>query len=119
MRSEYVDASQEHGSGEHRLCSVSELSAVGEVEGFTAGSIEIAVFNVGGQYFAAINTCSHEWSPLTDGYIDNGARFDIRTGAALCLPAHMPLMSCAIRIEHDDVFVTLPAGHQAVSPNSS
>lgn len=102
---------------EFRICAVAELPDEEDVAGFLAGDIEVAVFNVDGEFAATVNTCSHEWSPLTDGYVEgavvecafHGARFDIRSGRALCLPASRPLAVCQLRISGDDVYVTLPA----------
>ncbi len=55
----------------------------------------IAVFNVDGKYYAIGDVCTHDGGPLGDGELDgyqiicprHGARFDIRSGKALILPA--------------------------------
>ena len=73
----------------------------------------VAVFNVDGEFFATADTCSHDESSLSDGYIDDDivecayhfAKFCIRTGAVLSLPATRPLRSYAVKVEDGDVFV--------------
>src|SRR5580765_2605626 len=60
---------------------------------------EIAVFNVAGQYYAMADVCTHDGGPLAEGTIEgpvvecprHGARFDIRTGAVLAMPATAPV----------------------------
>ncbi|MCB0206575.1 MAG: non-heme iron oxygenase ferredoxin subunit [Anaerolineae bacterium] len=62
---------------------------------------EIAVFNVDDQQFYAVDDiCSHDGGPLAEGEVVNtyeiecprhGARFDMRTGQALCMPAFEPI----------------------------
>lgn len=55
----------------------------------------IALFNVSGQYYAIGDICTHDDGPLGEGELDNyqlicprhGARFDIRNGKALTMPA--------------------------------
>jgi 3-phenylpropionate/trans-cinnamate dioxygenase ferredoxin subunit len=38
----------------------------------------------------------------------HGARFDIRTGAALCMPAFEATNSYAVRVEGQDVLIETP-----------
>lgn len=55
----------------------------------------VMVANLGGNYYAIADVCTHDDGPLGDGDIDgceiicprHGARFDLRTGEALTLPA--------------------------------
>ena len=74
--------------------------AVGEaVRVITDKGLPVAVFNVDGEFLCTTDTCTHEASSLSDGYIDGDtvecgfhfARFSIRTGAVLCPPAMLPL----------------------------
>ncbi|NMC55192.1 MAG: non-heme iron oxygenase ferredoxin subunit [Chloroflexi bacterium] len=58
----------------------------------------VMVANLGGKYYAIADVCTHDDGPLGDGDIDgceiicprHGARFDLRTGEALTLPAVTP-----------------------------
>jgi 3-phenylpropionate/trans-cinnamate dioxygenase ferredoxin subunit len=73
-----------------------------------AGGVPIAIFNVHGELYAIGDTCTHEEFSLSDGdMVDDytvecalhGAQFDVRTGAALCLPATEPEVSYPVWIE--------------------
>ena len=92
---------------------------VGQVESFKDGtrvSVEIdgtviVVFNLGGKYYAIEDICTHDGGHLTGGEIEgdqiicprHGARFCIRTGAALSAPAYEPTATFPIRIENGEV----------------
>ena len=75
----------------------------------------IAVVRNGESYFAIEDICTHDGAPLTGGEIEgdqiicprHGARFCLRTGEALTLPAVMPLPTYPLRIDGDDIYVTL------------
>jgi 3-phenylpropionate/trans-cinnamate dioxygenase ferredoxin component len=66
---------------------------------------EIALFNIGGTFFAIDNACTHEEGPLAEGEIEghevacpwHGARFDVRTGKVLCAPAYEDLQRYKVR----------------------
>ena len=71
----------------------------------------VAVFNVGGEYYAIDDLCTHDGGPLAEGRLEgdviecprHGARFNVRTGAVLCLPAIAPVPTYAVRIEGDEI----------------
>lgn len=66
----------------------------------------IIVFNLDGTHYAVENICSHDGGILTGGDVKgdeiicprHGARFCIKTGAALCAPAFEPIAVFPIRI---------------------
>lgn len=74
---------------------------------------DIALFNIGGTFFAIDNACSHEEGPLAEGEIEgfevtcpwHGARFDVRTGEALCPPAYEDLRRYDVRVVGSDIEV--------------
>ncbi len=75
----------------------------------------VAVFHVGGQFYALDDVCTHDGGPLAEGQLDgyhiicprHGARFDIRTGEALTMPATEPTTAHEVKIEGDTVLVRL------------
>ncbi len=79
------------------------------------GDQEIAVFNVGGVYHAMNDVCTHDGGPLAEGIIEDhviecprhGARFDIRTGAVLSMPATLPVTTYPVRVAGDEIQVEL------------
>ncbi|WP_018872882.1 non-heme iron oxygenase ferredoxin subunit [Thioalkalivibrio sp. ALJ16] len=73
-----------------------------------AADTEVAVFNLGGEYFAVENLCTHEDVPIADGEIDaddcitcpiHDAQFCLRTGAVMAPPAEDPLTRFPVRVE--------------------
>ncbi|MFF5073096.1 non-heme iron oxygenase ferredoxin subunit [Micromonospora olivasterospora] len=79
------------------------------------GDDSIALFRTeAGEFFATGDTCTHEeWSLGEDSDLEGDevvcplhmARFDLRTGKALCLPATIALQTYTVVIEDGQVFV--------------
>jgi nitrite reductase/ring-hydroxylating ferredoxin subunit len=103
---------------EARWVKVANVAEVGEgqVKGVRVGQREIALYHLpGGDFRATDNICSHEYAQLSDGWLEDGciecplhaARFDIRTGKALCAPAETDLEVFELRVEGDDLMVKL------------
>lgn len=75
--------------------------------------VAVAVFHVGGQYFAMEDVCTHDGGPLAEGPLEghviecprHGARFDIRTGAVKAMPATSPVPTYAVRVQGEDIQV--------------
>lgn len=92
--------------------------AEGSVIAVRVGEREIAIYHLpGGEYRATDNICSHEYAQLSDGWLENGeiecplhaARFDIRTGKALCAPAETDIATFEVKREGADLLLRLPA----------
>lgn len=74
---------------------------------------EIALFHVDGRYYALDDVCTHDGGPLAEGVREDhviecprhGARFDIRTGAVLAMPATAPVPVHGVRVRGDDIQV--------------
>jgi 3-phenylpropionate/trans-cinnamate dioxygenase ferredoxin subunit len=75
----------------------------------------IAVFNVDGAFHAIDDVCTHDGGPLAEGELNgceiqcprHGARFDVRTGRALCMPAIEPVAVHATELRGEDVYVAV------------
>src|ERR1700757_627465 len=75
----------------------------------------IALFNVDGAFYAIDDVCTHDGGPLAEGELKgceiecprHGARFDVRTGKALCFPAFEPVTTHRVEVRGDDVFVAV------------
>ncbi len=82
-----------------------------EVDGWA-----ILVFRIGDDVYAVEDVCTHDGQPLTEGALvagavecpRHGARFDVRTGKALCMPAVEPVRVYNVRIAGDDIEVETP-----------
>jgi 3-phenylpropionate/trans-cinnamate dioxygenase ferredoxin subunit len=76
----------------------------------------IVVFNIAGQYFAIADLCSHDDGPLGDGDLEefdivcprHGARFDVRDGKALSMPAVVNIPSYPTRVVDGQIEIGLP-----------
>lgn len=75
----------------------------------------VVLLRVSGEVFAIDDVCTHDGGPLSEGELDDhtiacprhGAKFDIRTGAALTMPATRPTKVHDVKVEGDDVFVRI------------
>jgi 3-phenylpropionate/trans-cinnamate dioxygenase ferredoxin subunit len=75
----------------------------------------IALFNVDGAYYAIDDVCTHDGGPLAEGELHgaeiqcprHGARFDVRTGKALCFPAFEPVTAHRVEQRGDAIYVAL------------
>ena len=75
----------------------------------------VAVFNLEGRYCAIEDVCTHDGGPLAEGELmdceircpRHGARFDIKTGRPLCMPAIEPVTVHAVEVRGDDVYVAI------------
>ena len=99
-----------------RVAAVSDV-AEGQIRAVRLGEREIALNHlVGGAYHATDNICTHEYAQLSDGWLEDGciecplhaARFDVRTGKALCAPAEQDLDVFELKVEGNDLLVKVP-----------
>lgn len=81
-----------------------------------AGGKEIALFNIGGQFFAIDDTCSHAGGPLSEGFLQDhtvtcpwhGSQFDVRTGQVLGGPARENVTAYPVKIEEEEILIEVP-----------
>ena len=96
----------------HTVCAEADLPA-GSCQRGDAGGEDVLVVNVDGELHAIGNICSHDYAELSDGELEgceitcplHQARFDVRTGEALCPPAYEPVTVFAVRVENGNVQV--------------
>ena len=96
------------------ICTLSELPP-GEHRRFTWEDLEVGIFNCGGELFAIEDRCSHDDGQLLDGEVDSerctvecprhGAKFDLRTGKPLSLPAYAPIDTFPVTVAGDIIQV--------------
>src|SRR5947208_1197106 len=75
----------------------------------------VVLLKVGGEFFCIDDVCTHDGGPLSEGRLENhslacprhGAKFDIRTGKALTMPATVDTAAHEVKVEGDDVLVRL------------
>ena len=86
---------------------------IGQMRAFVADGAKVSVANVGGQFYAFDDTCTHQGCSLADGELEgttvtcpcHGSEFDVRTGAVLEGPAEDPVASWAVEIDGDELSV--------------
>jgi 3-phenylpropionate/trans-cinnamate dioxygenase ferredoxin subunit len=69
--------------------------------------VKVAVFNLGGEYHAIEDICTHDGGELASGTVEgeeivcprHGARFNIKTGAVTAPPAYEPVYKFPLRVE--------------------
>ncbi len=79
--------------------AASEDVADGNVKTYLIEGHRIAVARALGQLYAVQDLCSHDDGPLGDGELEehsivcprHGAKFDVRTGAVVAMPAVAPI----------------------------
>jgi len=94
-----------------RVCATGELLP-GEFQVAFDGDTAIAVFNIDGALYAVEDICTHDGGELAGGPVEgfevecprHGAKFDLRTGEALCAPAYVPIAKFPVRIEDGQVW---------------
>ncbi len=75
----------------------------------------VVLFHIGGQFFCVDDVCTHDGGTLGDGCLEDheiacprhGAKFDVRDGRALTMPATEPTIVHETKVDGDDVFVKL------------
>jgi len=77
----------------------------------------IVLIHAAGHWYALDDVCTHDGGPLSDGPLDaaegsiacprHGAKFDVKSGQALTMPATKPTVSYEVKIEGEQVFVRL------------
>jgi 3-phenylpropionate/trans-cinnamate dioxygenase ferredoxin subunit len=85
----------------------------GEVIAISIDKQNVALYQDGDSYFATDNVCTHQFALLSDGYFEDGciecplhqARFDVRTGKALCAPATTDLRTFPTKLEGIKIFL--------------
>jgi 3-phenylpropionate/trans-cinnamate dioxygenase ferredoxin subunit len=86
----------------------------GKVKVVRVGDAPVGVTLIEGEYFAFADVCTHDDGPVAEGELDehtiecprHGARFDVRTGRALSLPAVVPIPVYAVEVDGDTVKVS-------------
>ncbi len=100
---------------------MSEFVKVGQVNEIAVGSSkkvevngkEIALFNIGGEFFAMDDTCPHRGGPLSEGFIDDkvvncpwhGWQFDVTSGECLTAPDACQT-KYEVKVEGNDIHIS-------------
>ncbi len=100
-----------------KAAAVDEVPKRGLLDLEIDGQKIVLVATGDGAYYALKDQCSHEDYPLSDGEllddhervecIYHGAKFNVKTGKAVALPAIKPVPSYEVKVEDGDILVDL------------
>lgn len=87
----------------------------GTLHGVVVDEARVVLANVEGEVYALQDRCTHANFPLNDGTLEgtelecahHGARFDVCTGRALCLPAIRPVPRYDVEIRSGEIYIQL------------
>lgn len=76
-----------------------------------SSGVRVALCNVAGTFYAVEDVCTHDDGPLGEGSLRgaelecprHGARFDVKSGAALRMPAVVPVRTFPVKVVGGDV----------------
>jgi naphthalene 1,2-dioxygenase system ferredoxin subunit len=99
----------------HTAAKLGDVSE-GEPHGVEIAGHAVALYRVGGEFYATGNICSHAEALLSDGLLDgceiecplHMGRFDIRSGEALTSPVEIDIPTYPVRVAGDSLEVCLP-----------
>lgn len=77
----------------------------------------VILFRIAEQYFCIDDVCTHDGGTLSDGDHEgfeiecprHGAKFDIRCGKALCMPATQGTVSHEVKVDGEAILVKISA----------
>jgi 3-phenylpropionate/trans-cinnamate dioxygenase ferredoxin subunit len=109
-----MTGSRQTAGGFTRVCALSDLPDEGAV-GVEVDGEPVAIIRAEGEVYALRDVCSHAEIPLSEGEIYDhtvecwlhGSCFDLRTGDPTGPPATEPVPTYQVKIQGDDVYVSL------------
>ncbi|MFO7591664.1 MAG: non-heme iron oxygenase ferredoxin subunit [Acidimicrobiia bacterium] len=103
-------------STEVRVCAVGDVAS-GSSRRFDVDGHRLAIVHIDDAWYVVGDECSHEDYSLSEGDVwaeeceiecpKHGSTFSLATGEPQTLPASKPIPVYAVRIDADDVLVTL------------
>ena len=75
----------------------------------------VVLIHAGSSWYCIDDVCTHDGGPLGEGPLEDdaiacprhGAKFDVRTGAAMSMPATVPTAVHEVKVDGDNVLVKL------------
>ena len=99
----------------HAVAKTSDIDE-DEAKQVIIGRKEIAIYNLGGNFYATDDICTHAYASLADGYIEgeliecplHAGTFEIKTGKAVGAPCTVDLNAYEVKVDGDDILVGIP-----------
>ena len=97
-----------------KVAQIDEI-AEGRVKAVEAKGHRLVVARVQDQYLAVQDLCTHDDGPLGEGELfgeliecpRHGARFDVKTGQAVTLPAVIPVKTYPVKVTGNEILVEI------------
>ena len=94
------------------LCSTAEV-APGSALRVESGDLNLAVYNIDGEFFCTDDLCTHGPGSLSEGYIDgdvvecnfHNGQFNIKTGEVVSPPCMIPVKTYPVTVDGGAVFI--------------
>ncbi|MCM8811569.1 MAG: non-heme iron oxygenase ferredoxin subunit [Candidatus Omnitrophica bacterium] len=101
-------------SGWVKAAQTSDLPE-GSIKVVEAKGRRIALARNGGAFYAIEDLCTHDGGPLGEGTLEgeevecprHGARFNVKTGEAITLPAVVPVKTFPVKVDGNDVLIQI------------
>jgi 3-phenylpropionate/trans-cinnamate dioxygenase ferredoxin component len=98
-----------------KACTEDEIPE-GKIKAVELNGVPIAIARYNGQIYAVDDICTHDGGNLGEGNIINGqvqcprhgARFDLKTGQVIRMPAVIGINTYEVKIENGEIFVAIP-----------
>ena len=96
------------------LCSTADVAPGGVIKVERQG-LELAVFNVDGEFYVTDDHCTHGPGLLSEGYVDgdivecnfHGGQYNIRTGAVVLPPCVDPVKTYSAVVRDGKVIIEI------------
>ena len=97
-----------------RVASIPEIPPDGR-KSVIVDDLPALLLRVGDDFYCIEDVCTHDGQPLTNGPVENcaitcprhGAKFDLKTGIALCMPATEPVRAFPVEVRGTEIFVRI------------
>jgi nitrite reductase/ring-hydroxylating ferredoxin subunit len=98
----------------HRVCHISELGE-GTARSVEIGNQRLALYNIGGTFYATDDRCTHARASLSEGFIEgdtiecplHGGRFHIPTGQPLSPPVRVAVCVYPVQVVDSEIYVQI------------
>ena len=98
----------------HHICHASEV-VEGTVRGVEIGDQRLALYNIGGEFYATDDRCTHARASLSEGFIEGDAiecplhsgRFHIPTGEPLSPPVRIAVCVYPVQVIDEEIYVQI------------
>ena len=98
-----------------KVASCAELASAGNKLCLEVSDRFVVLVALDGQFYCLDDVCTHDGGPLGEDDVQDGclvcprhgAKFDVRTGAAVCMPATEPTATHEVRVDDGQIYVRL------------